>query len=222
MSIEALNYAFNLELDRKDCKVSAPVMKAVLIGIANHANPIGEAWPSVERISKYTALNERTVRRGIMGLLYLNLIKMEPRPGRSTIYKITWVSVSPRTESHPGQSALPPRAVCPTNHKEPSNKRKKIEVDFKPTESNINLMLEKHPEVRLDNETDKFIDYWLANGDAKSDWQAAWRNWIRNASTYQSKYRPKVGSKSSTMVERNNNRGLEFINFLDQSISKNS
>lgn len=220
MSIEALNYAFNLEIVRRDCKVSAPVMKAVLIGIANHANPIGEAWPSVERISKYTALNERTVRRGIMGLLHLKLIEMEQRPGRSTIYKITWVSVSPRTDSHPGQSALPPRAVCPTNHKEPSNKSKKIAVDFRPTEENINRMLEKHPEVRLDNETDKFIDYWLARGDAKSDWQAAWRNWIRNASGYQSSRRP-VATKGSSVVDRNNQRGLEFLNLLGQSEREN-
>lgn len=219
MSIEALNYAFNLQIERKDCKVSAPVMKAVLISIANHANPIGQAWPSVDRIARYTALDPRTVRRGVMGLMYLKIIEMEQRPGRSTVYHILGMGegrVSPLTDCHPGQPALPPRAECPTNHKEPSKKKRKIEQDFKPTQDNINRMLEKHPEVRLENETDKFIDYWLARGDAKSDWQAAWRNWIRNASGYQSSRRP-VATKGSSVVDRNNQRGLEFLNLLGQS-----
>ena len=50
MSIEALNWALNLQLDK-------PVWKAVLIGIANHANPNGQAWPSVARLSLYSGFS---------------------------------------------------------------------------------------------------------------------------------------------------------------------
>jgi hypothetical protein len=39
------------------------------------------------------------------------------------------------------------------------------------------------PHVEVDFETDKFRDHWLANGEAKLDWAATWRNWIRRSRT---------------------------------------
>jgi len=44
---------------------------------------------------------------------------------------------------------------------------------------------EKHPQVDIGLETDKFRDYWRGKSgkDAtKEDWVATWRNWIRNSS----------------------------------------
>ena len=33
-------------------------------------------------------------------------------------------------------------------------------------------------QARIDSEADRFRDYWLANGKAKADWAATWRNWV--------------------------------------------
>ena len=37
------------------------------------------------------------------------------------------------------------------------------------------------PGVNLDRETERFIDYWTAEGKSKADWDATWRNWMRRA-----------------------------------------
>ena len=34
------------------------------------------------------------------------------------------------------------------------------------------------PQARIDIEEQRFRDYWLANGKAKADWAATWRNWV--------------------------------------------
>lgn len=57
MSVEAISWALNL------APVTSPTSKLVLIALANHARPDGTAaFPSVETISRYTCLSERSVR----------------------------------------------------------------------------------------------------------------------------------------------------------------
>lgn len=34
------------------------------------------------------------------------------------------------------------------------------------------------PQARIESEEQRFRDYWLANGKAKADWAATWRNWV--------------------------------------------
>jgi hypothetical protein len=36
----------------------------------------------------------------------------------------------------------------------------------------------------LEDETEKFADYYRSKGDTRIDWIAAWRNWMRNADKY--------------------------------------
>jgi hypothetical protein len=74
MSIEAINWALNkapIPTDRKD----ASSLASVLIGLANHADPDGRnAFPSVDRLTRYTRLSERTVRTSLDRLEELKLI----------------------------------------------------------------------------------------------------------------------------------------------------
>ena len=69
MSIEALNWAWNLApvpYDQPNPDKPGrpnPACAAVLVGLANHADPDGTgAFPSVARLVRYTRLSERTVR----------------------------------------------------------------------------------------------------------------------------------------------------------------
>lgn len=40
---------------------------------------------------------------------------------------------------------------------------------------------QKMPQVNIDKEHEKFVDYWLGTGKAMADWNAVFRNWIRRA-----------------------------------------
>jgi DNA-binding transcriptional ArsR family regulator len=75
MSIEAINWALNtapIPTDRKD----AAALAVTLIALANHAGPDGsEAFPSVERMQRYTRLSRRTVQRALRSLEELGLIR---------------------------------------------------------------------------------------------------------------------------------------------------
>jgi hypothetical protein len=56
--------------------------------------------------------------------------------------------------------------------------------DWQPKDDDIRVMKEHFPEIDLKLETHAFRDYWRAVPGAKgrkSDWDATWRNWIRNS-----------------------------------------
>lgn len=56
--------------------------------------------------------------------------------------------------------------------------------DWQPKESDIQLMREHFPSIDLKLETHAFRDYWTSvsgSKGTKADWDATWRNWIRNS-----------------------------------------
>jgi hypothetical protein len=60
----------------------------------------------------------------------------------------------------------------------------RLQPGWKPTKPTIQAMKTERPDVDLQAEHRKFIDHWTAKTgrDAtKLDWDATWRNWIRNA-----------------------------------------
>ncbi|GLY54981.1 helix-turn-helix domain-containing protein [Lentzea sp. NBRC 102530] len=75
MSIEAINWALNhapIPADRKD----GSTLAITLIALANHAGPDGrDAFPSVERMMRYTRLSRRTVQRSLRSLEELGLVR---------------------------------------------------------------------------------------------------------------------------------------------------
>jgi hypothetical protein len=69
VAVEAISWALN------HARCESPTQKLVLIALANHASPDGTgAFPSVERICRYTCLSERTVRATLGALVELGLI----------------------------------------------------------------------------------------------------------------------------------------------------
>ena len=82
MSIEAYKWA--LDLDHGN-----PTHKAVLLGMANHADPTGtNCFPSIDRIARYTALHERTVRRAINEMVEIGLLEKQQNPGKTCRYSL--------------------------------------------------------------------------------------------------------------------------------------
>lgn len=72
MSIEAVSWALN------EAPVEDDGPAAVLLGLANHADPDGrDAWPSVERLAYYARMSPRSVRRHLGKLLNDHVIEVD-------------------------------------------------------------------------------------------------------------------------------------------------
>lgn len=77
MSTRALTWAFDQKLGGRSSE------KLVLIDLADHANDVGAAWPSLSRIAMRTELSERTVIRAIKSLIEWGLIEHQKRRSAS-------------------------------------------------------------------------------------------------------------------------------------------
>jgi hypothetical protein len=216
VSIEALNYALNLELPEVD-GTTKPLLKFVLVGIANHANPRGEAWPAIDRLSKYTGFSTRSIQRAISELVRMDLLRIEEKPGRTNLYIIRAFDES-RGDTMSGvtpcQGGVSP---CHPNHKEPSsnnNRASRLPDDFNPSEANVEWAKSARPDVDLKDATDQFKDYWLGNGKTKLDWQATWRNWIRRTDPARS--RTNLRNNPAALAQSNRQRSDELLSELGE------
>ena len=59
-----------------------------------------------------------------------------------------------------------------------------LPVNWQPDEADVVKLSASFPNVDMDNETDSFRDYWASRGEARADWDAAFRNWIRKATSF--------------------------------------
>lgn len=92
-----------------------------------------------------------------------------------------------------GQGIEPPitppvddeRDSRPATTAKPKTQRAKpkraLPLPFLMTEVMLAWAADSAPLVNLDRETERFIDYWTAEGKSKADWDATWRNWMRRA-----------------------------------------
>lgn len=173
--------------------------RTVLLAIADHQGEIG-AWPSIQTLAKMVNASERSVQRDIQELVELGELKVELQNAptrqqyKSNLYWVTLPGVtdlpSGVTESESGvtdsASGVTAGGVQTLNRtitkplREPSYR---LPEDWQPREEDISVMAEHFPEIDLKLETHAFRDYWASVPGAKgkkSDWDATWRNWIRN------------------------------------------
>jgi len=88
-----------------------------------------------------------------------------------------------------------PTGVQPNNNQEPiTNNHKpltnveksratRLPTDWQPTNEMIKFCQNERPDLQVQFIADGFRDYWIAQGGAKgrkTDWDATWRNWVRN------------------------------------------
>lgn len=77
------------------------------------------------------------------------------------------------TDVVPSVAAVKPQKARTTKFRVPD--------DWKPDRDVIDKMKAERPELDLRTEHDKFMDWVRANNRKYVDWNAAWRNWMRNA-----------------------------------------
>lgn len=92
-----------------DVRVGDPVLKILLIAIANYANESRRAWPSQSQLAYDTELSERTIRRRLDELKELGLIDIEHRrkDGRAASSIITLKTTGQNGRLTPEQPDTP-------------------------------------------------------------------------------------------------------------------
>lgn len=84
----------------------------------------------------------------------------------------------PETETERDKDSLP-------NGRESvaAKRGSRLTPEWKPTQETIDKIRTEHPSVDLKAEHEAFTDYWIAQPGQKGvklDWDATWRNWMRN------------------------------------------
>ena len=190
----------SIEVSNAVWKYSKSVGRArlVLLAIADHQGEIG-AWPSIKTLATMVNASERSVQRDISELVELGELRVEVqnaptnRQYKSNLYWVTLPGVtdyapgvtdldSGVTESTPGVTAVGVLTITKPLL-EPSLKSSRLPECWQPREEDVSVMKEHFPSLDLKLETHAFRDYWRSVPGAKgkkSDWDATWRNWIRN------------------------------------------
>lgn len=202
VSIEAIQWALDL-------KHANPTHKAVLIGLANHADPDGTSChPSLDRLEIYTGLGRSTIIRAIRQMEELGILRTEKAHGKRTDYYLdTTLKVVPQRhqldQCRNGTSAA--TVLVPQRSKVvPQRYETSAAAALKPsgTVSNRQLKGEARgsrlpPDWQLpsdwwswsasegldadtiDTEASKFRDYWIAKA-GKDAAKADWQATWRN------------------------------------------
>ena len=108
--------------------------------------------------------------------------------------------------------------VQPTNNHKPitnnhkpltkveSNRATRLPADWKPSEAMIEFCKKERPDLLVKSVADSFRDYWIAQPGAKGrkvDWDATWRNWIRNQRGQSASSKPYENAKDKSRREFN-------------------
>ncbi len=73
------------------------------------------------------------------------------------------------------------KAVRAPQKRKPQQARPLVKIpdDWLPPEGEADKAQEKCPSVNVEFETAQFVDWAISKGEARADWLAAWRGWIR-------------------------------------------
>ena len=204
MSIEAVSWALKQDVP--------PAEKLVLVSLADHHNrATGLCIPGQASVGEQTSMSVRTVQRHLKSLEGRGLIvrqarfRPEGRGRTSDSYILQGDNLTPKTVSKGDKSGRTNTTNQDDQHdtvvvaitgREPEGNRKvvsarsrkgdkvRISDGWQPGPHLIEYVNVKFPKLRLADEVEKFSDHHRAKGSKFADWDAAFRNWIRNAEKY--------------------------------------
>lgn len=206
MSIEALSMVLNHSRALGSPKV---VLLGIANHLGPDATE--GAWPSQKRLADYSNMSERGVQKCIDKLVASGELRVEVAGGHSrNQYRPNryWItiecpddcdrSMSHRRGEHLDQGRTPvlsganagtvrgepefvQTVIEPEEEPFKSRKAQQVPSDWKPDEKFAEELKGKFPTLSLDDEISAFIDYGQAKGATYKDFNAAFRNWCRNA-----------------------------------------
>jgi len=160
-------------------------------------NVTHQAFPSLETLADRLGCGEKTVRRAIEDLVEHGAIKKHTR-GRYQSSLYTVITTPPKGSKMSGEgsdmshegSKMSTRSdknvqVTRTTELEPKNyiskKAQQLPPDWKPSPAFAEECAKKFPTLDIDAEVEGFTDHHTAKGSTFKDFNAAFRNWCRNA-----------------------------------------
>jgi DNA-binding transcriptional ArsR family regulator len=204
MSIEAVSWALKQNLP--------PSEKLVLVSLADHHNrATGLCIPGQASVGEQTCMSVRTVQRHLKSLESRGLIvrqarfRSEGRGRTSDSYVLQGDNLTPKHQGKGDKSGTTKATNQDDQHdtvvvaitgREPEGNRKivssrtkktSVPSSYAPDEQLAEQISSKWPKLRLDEEVEKFQDYHRAKGSKFVDWDAAFRNWCRNADKFRLK-----------------------------------
>ena len=176
-----------------------PTQKIILMALADHADDMGKCWPGLQGISEKCNLHISTIQRNIHKLEEDGFIKIteRKRPNgsqTSNLYQLNLGGVANCDQE--GSTGATPRTVTLTN----SIKASQISDDFEVTPEMMEWLMKNRSDLsdQFQFITDQFVDYWKSKGEARKDWVAGWRNWMRKQNKEKTNVRSfKARSKSA-------------------------
>lgn len=189
MSIEAMNAIAKLHIEPSG-------RKFVAMALANFADEAWACFPSVRKISEWTALSDKAVRDHLASLEtdgFLVRERVRREDGTLGVYRyFIQRQISPVADFASGENFHSPAAKTTAhNHQlEPSIKPSKtrgtrLPANWQPSQAELDFALDtgwEREHVLI--EVAKFRDYWIAQPGQKGvklDWPATWRNWVRRS-----------------------------------------
>lgn len=178
MSIEALNWAFKLNLP--------PNKKIIMLALADHADERHRCFPSFAKLCQKCSVSKSTIIRQLDELENAGFISIEDRFRPDGSQTSNWYQLKMGGSvkmTPPGvNSDTPITTNCNKEIEDKPQKRKTaIPDDFEPTPETIKVCIERRPDVNIDAFTIQFKEAATAGGYRYIDWQSAYRNWIMNA-----------------------------------------
>ncbi len=102
----------------------------------------------------------------------------------------------------------PPGDKPKTKPKTKAKPKRQLPDPFLVTTAMLAWAGERVPLVNTDLETERFVNYWKAEGSVKADWDATWRNWMLKA---QQDAERRVPSGRQSVPDPNNTRWAEEL-----------
>lgn len=192
MSIQALSAAFA-------CRGLKPAEKLVLLGLANYADDVGLCWPSQTTLADDTDLSARTIWSALQGLEKRGLIERHRRnradgSRTSDMFVLVLPLLPTRKICEANSQDLQAQLAAVASHEPSGNRQKKPTPDgvgrkrgsrrvpdsWSPSDDLIAWATAEGLTAELiEAELPKFRDHEFRA--ARSDWDAAFRNWLRTS-----------------------------------------
>jgi len=157
-----------------------------------------KAFPSRLTLADCLRCSPKSVDRAIAELIDIGLLVKEQRYNSSLIFTLTVGTPVTRGVDSPDQGGWSPQSkgvdtgddLTRTTKREPENDNQltkpkpKNADDYEPSSDFLEKLSNDFPGVRLDIELEKFRDHHMAKGSKWSDWDRAFRKWIRQAADW--------------------------------------
>jgi uncharacterized protein YdaU (DUF1376 family) len=156
----------NIPLVSRKIRISAEVVKTVLDEFFELTEEGFKNFRADNEIAEYQRFIEKQKANGSKG----------GRPKKS----------HRKPTANPTQSQKKPNQEPITNNQEPNKERtrgSRLSADWVLPKEWADWAKQERPDLDLRSVGEQFRDYWSAkagSGSTKLDWQATWRNWVRN------------------------------------------